>query len=80
MEYKRTYTQEEVKALYDWYDTTQPQGSFDLGHGLKIIDVRDLFENTRTIAMEKCDNSTYSGQIHTLFLVQEAIAGGAALN
>jgi hypothetical protein len=73
MNYKRTYTQEEVKALYDWYDSTKPQGAFDMGHGLKVFNVSELFENSRHIAMEKYDNPTYSGQIQLLFKVQEAI-------
>ncbi|MBQ9364088.1 MAG: hypothetical protein IJT97_11845 [Bacteroidaceae bacterium] len=77
MTYKRTYTKEDVKALYDWYDATQPQSTLDLGHGLKVLDVRELFDNSRKIALEKYDNPTYSGQIQLLFRVQEKWEEGA---
>ena len=72
MKYKRSYTEEDVKTLYGWYDSTRPKGEIDMGHGLYVADIETLFDNSRKAVMEKFDNVTYSGQIQLLFRVQEA--------
>ena len=73
MEYKKGYTEEEVKELYEWFDTKKYENSIDMGHGIKVNDVKKLIEGSRKVAFEKKETATYSGQIHFLFEVREKL-------
>ena len=73
MEYKSTYTAEDVKELYKWFDEQHYENAVNLGHGVNVKDVKMLVDSSRTVALAKYDNPTYSGQIHFLFMVREAL-------
>lgn len=73
MEYKSTYTEEDVKELYKWFDEQHYENTVDLGHGVNVKDVKLLVESSRTVAFKKSDNPTYSGQIYLLFRVRDEL-------
>lgn len=73
MEFKKGYTEEEVTELYNWFDGNNFENSIDMGHGMKVNDVRKLVEGSRKIAFEKNETATYAGQIHFLFEVREKL-------
>lgn len=73
MEYKNTYTIEEVEELYKWFDTHDYPSEIDLGHGVVVKDTKMLVNKSKTIALRKYDNPTFSGQINFLYLVRDEI-------
>ena len=73
MTYKKTYTVEDIKELYEWFDTHGYPSSLDLGHGVVVKDIQLLVEKMRDIALKKHDNPTFSGQINFLYLVRDEI-------
>jgi hypothetical protein len=73
MEFKKGYTLEEMKELYKWFDEQKYENSIDMGHGIKVNDVKTLVEGSRTVAFAKPENPTYSGQLRFLFNVREAL-------
>ena len=73
MEYNRTYKEADVKELYKWFDEQHYDNAVELGHGIDVKDVKMLVDCSRSVALAKYDNPTYSGQIHFLFMVREAL-------
>ena len=73
MEYKSAYTAEDVKELYKWFDEQHYDNEVELGHGVNVKDVKTLVDGSRMVALTKYDNPTYSGQIHFLFMVRDAL-------
>ncbi|MCH5174937.1 MAG: hypothetical protein J1F40_03530 [Prevotellaceae bacterium] len=73
MDYKPTYTKEEVDELLNWFDTHKYERELDLGHGLRISDVSATLTPMRNIALAKHDNRTFSGQIQLLFRIREEL-------
>ncbi len=73
MEYKSTYSAEEVKELYQWFDEHEYENSIELGYGIKVMDIKMLLDRSHSIAVKKHNNPTYSGQINFLFQVQQAL-------
>lgn len=73
MEYKNTYTEEDIKELYKWFDEQHYDNAVELGHGIDVKDVKLLVDGSRSVAFSQYDNPTYSGQIHFLFMVRDAL-------
>ena len=73
MDYKNSYTKEEVMELYEWFDTHDYPTEMDLGHGVYVKDTKLLIEKSRAVAQKKHNNPTYSGQINLLFQLREKI-------
>ena len=73
MNYKTTYTKEDVDELLKWFDTHKYDRELDLGHGLYISDVNVTLPPMRDIALTQYDNRTFSGQIRLLFKIREEL-------
>lgn len=73
MEYKTTYTQEEVNELTQWFEDHVYEGEVDLGHGLFISNVKSTIAPILHIAQKKRENRTFSGQIALAFRIKEEL-------
>ena len=73
MEYKATYTKEEVDELVTWFDTHTYEQSIDLGSGISIPNVSTTVKQMSHIARTKYDNRRFSGQIFVLFRIREEL-------
>ncbi len=71
MEFKRTYTKEDIAALEAWMDTN-PAGALDLGDGIRINSMEQYVAHMRNVVGEHYANPTYAGAIATLFRAKEA--------
>jgi hypothetical protein len=73
MEYKPTYTKEEVAELENWFATHTFEKELDMGGGIYIDDVQMAIGPMLHIARTKYDNRNFSGQIHHLFMMREEL-------
>ena len=53
MEYKPTYTKEEVDELEHWFDTHTYETELDMGSGLHIADLRNTLPQMLHVARTK---------------------------
>ncbi len=73
MEYKLTYTKEEVKQLENWFATHTFEKELDMGGGLFIKDLDLTIPPMLHVARTQYDNKTFSGQIHQLYRIKEML-------
>lgn len=73
MEYKRTYTEAEVKELQEWFNSNDYEKEIDLGKGIHILDTRLFVENTMNVITKNYENATYSGMIYKLQMLRDAL-------
>ena len=73
MEYKTSYTKEEVDELLNWFSTHEFEGELDMGGGIKIPDVKVALPPMLYIVREKYEYRTFSGQIHKAFRIREEL-------
>lgn len=73
MEYKKSYTKEELLELRHWFDTHTYEKELDMGHGLFIPDVDKTLVPMFLTAMDQYENITFSGQIRQLFRIREEL-------
>jgi len=64
-EYKKAYTDEDVKEMREWIARTKPTGPFDLGHGIKVKDAEHFCESILEVLAKNHDNVVFSGEIYT---------------
>ena len=73
MDYKPTYTKEEVDELANWFATHTYDNELDMGHGLYISDMSKTVPAMLHIAQIKYDNRAFSGQIQVLFRIRDEL-------
>lgn len=73
MEYKPTYTKEEVDELVNWFSTHTFEKELDMGGGIYIRDVQMAIGPMMHIAKTKYENRTFSGQIFLLFRMRDEL-------
>ncbi|MDE5550684.1 MAG: hypothetical protein K2I99_04955 [Bacteroidaceae bacterium] len=73
MEYKPTYTKEEILELRHWFDTHTYEKELDMGGGIFIPDVKKTLIPMFMTAMQHYENKTFSGQIRQLFRIREEL-------
>ena len=73
MEYKSSFTKEEIDELEQWFATHEFEQEIDLGSGIHISHVDETLKPTLHIAHAKHDNRAFSGQIHILFKIKEEL-------
>ena len=78
MEYKTTYTKAEIEELVNWFATHTFEKELDLGGGLYIKNLDETIPPMLHVAQTKYDNKTFSGQIHQLFRIREALLSSAS--
>ena len=78
MEYKTTYTKAEIEELVNWFATHMFEKELDLGGGLYIKNLDETIPPMLHVAQTKYDNKTFSGQIHQLFRIREALLSSAS--
>lgn len=78
MEYKPTYTKEEIDELTIWFETHTYEKELDLGDGIYIKNLDETIPPMLHVAQTKYENRTFSGQIHQLFRIREALLSSAS--
>lgn len=78
MEYKPTYTKEEIDELTNWFETHTYEKELDLGDGIYIKNLDETIPPMLHVAQTKYENRTFSGQIHQLFRIREALLSSAS--
>ena len=73
MEYKPTYTKEEVAELENWFATHTFEKELDMGDGIYIEDVQTPIVPMLNVARTKYENRNFSGQICFLFKMREEL-------
>lgn len=73
MEYKPTFTKEEIDELVEWFNTHKYEQAVDLGNGISTANLVETLKPMIRIAQTKYDNRTFSGQIHVLFQIRDTL-------
>lgn len=73
MEYKTSYTKEEVDDLVQWFSTHEFENQIDLGSGINIPDLKKTLPNMLHIAQTKHENRTFSGQVNLAFRIRDEL-------
>lgn len=73
MEYKTSYTKEEVEELANWFATHNFEKELDMGSGIYIEDLQTALPPMLHIVRNKYGNRTFSGQIHLAFRIREEL-------
>lgn len=73
MEYKPTYTEDDIKELKEWFSSHEYENEIDMGLGIKVLDIKLFVENSMNVVTKYHKNATYSGIIYKLFLLREAL-------
>ena len=73
MEYKATYTKEEVEELMEWFNTHEYENEVDLGEGQLIKDVKKCAKALSHTTLTQHSNTTFSGSICNLFRIREEL-------
>lgn len=73
MEYKPTYTKEEVEELIGWFDSNDYDNEVDLGQGQYIKDVKKCANALKHTTLTQHNNPTFSGSINVLFKIRETL-------
>lgn len=73
MEYKTTYTKQEIDELTQWFDSHTFEKELDMGKGMYIEDVNFTIKPMLHIAQTQYENKTFSGQIHQLYRIKELL-------
>lgn len=73
MNYKPTYTQEEVEEVVKWFETHRFEQDLDLGHGIHIRSLDTALHQFIHVARTQYANRTFSGQIQMLFNIRDEL-------
>ena len=73
MEYKATYTKEEVEELIEWFNTHEYENEIDLGEGQLIKDLKKCVKALTHTTLTQHYNTTFSGSIFNLFKAREEL-------
>jgi len=73
MEYKTTYTKEEVNELVNWFTTHTFEKELDMGGGIYVRDVQMAIGPMIHVAKTQYENKTFSGQIYMLFRIRDEL-------
>ncbi len=73
MEYKRSYSQEEVHELYGWFKDFKYEGPVDIGHGQFVKNAKDTVNRIIMQTEGNIDNPIYSGMIHQLGIIKDEL-------
>lgn len=73
MEYKTTYTKEEIDELDNWFKTHEYEQELDMGHGIYIANVNETVPPMMHTAKTQHENKVFSGQIQLLFKIRQAL-------
>ncbi len=71
--YKPTYTKEEVEELLHWFDSNTYDNEVNIGSGQHVNDVKKCVNMLRYTAIERHNNTTFSGPISVLFTIKESL-------
>ncbi len=73
MEYKREYSQEEARELFEWFNGLKYEGPIDIGHGIVLQNTKYTVNRMIIQTENHTDNPTYSGMIHQLGIIKEEL-------
>jgi len=73
MEFKTTYTLEEIEELVNWFKTCKHEGELNLGEGEIIKDFNKAVEQLSSLAIRYYDNPNFLGSIHNLIKIRNKI-------
>ncbi len=73
MEYKPTYTKEEIEEVIAWFQTHQCEQDIDMGGGIHIRELSKTLEQLFHIARTQHENRVFSGQIYFLFRIRDEL-------
>jgi hypothetical protein len=73
MEYKPTYTKEEIDELVNWFATHTFEKEMDMGGGIYVNDVEQAIGPLIHMARTRYDNRNYSGAIHFLSRIRDEL-------
>lgn len=73
MEYKPTYTKEEIDELTQWFETHRCEQDLDMGHGLHIRALDTTTKQLVYIARTQHTNRVFSGSIAMLFRIRDEL-------
>ena len=73
MEYKPTYTKEEIDELVNWFTSHTFEKEMDMGHGIYLNDVEKAIAPLMHMARTQYENRNYSGSIHFLFRIRDEL-------
>ncbi|MDO5482300.1 MAG: hypothetical protein Q4F47_04600 [Bacteroidaceae bacterium] len=73
MEYKPTFTKEEIEDIIHWFATHKLEQDIDLGNGIHIRELDTALKQLTHIAKTRHDNRVFSGQIYMLFKIKDEL-------
>ncbi|MBR2630857.1 MAG: hypothetical protein IKD25_04940 [Bacteroidaceae bacterium] len=73
MEYKPTFTKEEIEDIIHWFATHKLEQDIDLGNGVHIRELDTALKQLTHIAKTRHDNRVFSGQIYMLFKIKDEL-------
>jgi hypothetical protein len=75
MEYKKNYTDEEIKELLNWYNKHEKEltGPFEMNEYTHFTELKNALPAIFATLKRGGDNSTFSGQIHQYFILRDAL-------
>ena len=73
MEYKPTFTKEEIEEIIHWFATHKLEQDIDLGNGVHIRELDTALKQLTHIAKTRHDNRVFSGQIYMLFKIKDEL-------
>lgn len=73
MEYKTTFTKEEIDEIASWFETHRCEQDIDLGGGIHIRELDTALKQLLHIARTKYENRVFSGQIFLLFRIRDEL-------
>jgi hypothetical protein len=73
MDYKPTFTKEEIEDIIQWFSTHKLEQDIDLGNGVHIRELDTALKQLVHIARTRYDNRVFSGQIYMLFKIKDEL-------
>jgi hypothetical protein len=73
MEFKKTYTKEEIGELAKWFETHEYEDEVVFGEGMRATNLRTNIQRMMTMAWEQHENPCFAGQIWNIFNIREAL-------
>lgn len=75
MEYKKQYSHEELEEILNWFEKNMDKlpASLQLNKATYIKDLPKTVHQYFDLIKQQKDNPTYSGQIHHLFEMRDAV-------
>ena len=73
MEYKPTFTKEEIDELISWFTTHKFEKELILDKGIVVKDLDKALPPLIHVAQTRYENRNFSGQIFMLYKIREAL-------